>query len=350
MSSLIDVSRTLGLSKMAQSRKAKQVAWEDIISVHFVTRCFQTLLNLGLFDEMVAKGIVDLRTFASSNNLDQELLRAICDALYARQMLRKESEWRFGLEAKAEFLVENPLSRGWFNLANGYENVLFHLEDLVRGKMKYGVDLVRDGRLVGVGSGLASRDFYFPVVLEKLAGAGYRKVLDIGCGDAEFLRLVCKKFPATNGVGVDLSPDAVAAGEEQIRREGLEQRIQLHTGDALRLPEIKDRLQGVDAATPFFVLHEFCGGAKHERAVQFLRGFRETLPGVPFLIIETVRPTPEEMRRKPGPAIEYFLFHDLSNQKPVGRDVWKQLFQEAGFTSIVEDYIAFARTAIFTIK
>jgi SAM-dependent methyltransferase len=326
------------------------VAWEDIISVHFVTRCFQTLLNLGLLDEMDAKGIVDVRSFASQRGLDEDLLRAVCEALFARQMLRSEGEWGFGLEPKAEFLIRNPLSRGWFQLANGYENVLFHLEDLISKKKKYGVDLVRDGRLVGVGSGLASRDFYFPMVLEKIAGSGYRRVLDIGSGDGEFLRLVCKQFPQTNGVGIDLSPDAVAAGLEQNQAEGLSSRIQLNVGDALKLPQFKDRLQGVDAATTFFVLHEFCQPPKHERAVQFLRSFREALPGVPFLIIETVRPTAEEMRRAPGPAIEYFLFHDLSAQKPVGREVWKQLFEEAGFTSIDEDYIAFARTAIFTIR
>jgi SAM-dependent methyltransferase len=350
MSSLLSVTRTLGLSKILESRKAKQLAWEEMISVHFVTRCFQTLLNLGLLEEMVQRGTVDVKVFAETNGLDSDLLRAICEALYARRLLRKESDSRYGLEEKGEFMVRNPLSRGWFYLANGYENVLFHLEDLVRKKKKYGADLVRDGRLVGVGSGLASRDIYFPLVLKKLAEASYTRVLDIGCGDGEFLRLLCKRFPGTRAVGVDLSPEAVEAGNEQIRHDDLAGRIHLHVGDALELPAQRDVLKGVDAATTFFVLHEFCGGPGHQKAVRFLRDFRETLPGIPFLIVETVRPSPDEMRRRPGPAIEYFLFHDLSSQRPVGRDVWMQLFREAGFESITEDYIAFARTAIFTIR
>ncbi len=350
MGSLLDVTRTLGVGKMLESRKAKQLAWEGLISSHFVTRCFQTLLNVGLLEEMAQRGVVDAADFAEKHGLDSGLVVAICDALFARGLLRKEGPSRFGLEQRAEFLVTNPLSRGWFYLANGYENVLFHMEDLVRKKMKYGADLVRDGRLVGVGSGLASRDFYFPVVLEKIAHSGYRRVLDIGCGDGEFLRLVCKRFPQATAVGLDLSPDAVKAGNEQIRAEGLSNRIQLHVGDALRLPEYKDVLQCVDAAATFFVLHEFCGGPGNPRAVGFLKAFRAALPGVPFLICETVRPPAEEMRQRPGPAIEYFLFHDLSNQKPVGRDVWKQLFAEAGFKNVAEDYLSFARTAIFTIR
>lgn len=350
MSSLLEVTRSLGVSKMLDSRRARRVAWEDIIAVHFVTRCFQALLNLGVLDEMRRQNWLDVTAHAQQQGLDGRLLTAVCDALYSRSMLKKDAAGRFALEESSEFLVTNALSRGWFNLANGYENVLFHLEDLVRGSKKYGVDVVRDGELVGVGSGLASRDFYFPLVLDKLAQLKVKRVLDIGSGDGEFLRLVCRRFPAAEGVGLDLSPAAVEAGRASVRASGLDSRIQLHVGDAMRLASYRKELTGVDAAATFFVLHELCDGGRNERALAFLRAFRETLPGVPFLITETVRPTAAEMRDRPGPAIEYFLFHDLSGQHPVDRDTWRHLFEEAGFQKIEEDYISFARTAIFTIR
>lgn len=350
MSSLLEVTRSLGFGKMMDSRRARRDAWEDIISVHFVTRCFQSLLNLGVLDAMRTQGAIDIDAHAKREGLDARLLGAVCDALYSRSMLKKDAAGRYSLEESSEFLVTNPLSRGWFNLANGYENVLFHLEDLVRGTKKYGVDLVRDGELVGVGSGLASRDFYFPLVLDKLAALNVKRVLDIGSGDGEFLRLVCGRFPGAQGVGIDLAPAAVEAGRERVRANGLEPRIALHVGDAMQLPSYTGELAGVDAAATFFVLHELCDGGRNERALAFLRAFRQTLPGVPFLITETVRPTAEEMRDRPGPAIEYFLFHDLSGQHPVDRETWRNLFAQAGFQSIDEDYIAFARTAIFTIR
>jgi hypothetical protein len=56
------------------------------------------------------------------------------------------------------------------------------------------------------------------------------------------------------------------------------------------------------------------------------------------------------MRERPGPAIEYFLFHDLSNQRPVGRDTWHNIFRAAGFANVEEDYTAFARTSVFTLR
>ena len=55
------------------------------------------------------------------------------------------------------------------------------------------------------------------------------------------------------------------------------------------------------------------------------------------------------MRRSPGPAIEYFFFHDLSGQNPVGRQEWKRLFHAAGFGSVQEDYMQFVRTSIYTL-
>jgi cyclopropane fatty-acyl-phospholipid synthase-like methyltransferase len=235
-------------------------------------------------------------------------------------------------------------------LTHGYENVLFHLEDLARKKKTYGKDLVRDGRLVGIGSGLASEEFYFPLVLNKLVASGSGTVLDLGCGDGAFLRLVCRAMPNARGVGIDLSEDAVRSGLEQVEAAGLRSRISLYHGDVFQLCGFRRQLEGVDAATIFFVLHEFCDTDHHQRAREFLSRFRHVLPGVRLLIVEPIRPTAEQMRQRPGPGIEYFLLHDLSNQHPVDRPGWRRIFQDTGFDLIEEDYIGLARTAIFTIR
>ena len=112
---------------------------------------------------------------------------------------------------------------------------------------------------------------------------------------------------------------------------------------------LKEQIAGVDCAATFFVLHELCDNNGNQRTLRFLQSFREALPGVPFHIIETIRPTAQEMRKRPGPAVEYFLFHDLSKQHPLSREQWRKLYETSGFQSIQEDYIAGARTSIFTL-
>lgn len=341
--------RLLGLDAVKRMRKASSAGWEALISPHFLTRVVQTLYQVGFLDALRDRGQVDALEFAKTHKLDASLLVGLCDALYARRYLARDGN-RYSLDEGGKFLVETDMVRGWFDLAYGYETVLNQMEPLLRGECTYGREIKRDGRHVAVGSGLASVEFYFPIVAEFVRRGGYRKVLDIGCGDGTFLKYLCKTIPGLQGVGVDLSPDAVAAGNEDLAENGLQDTIKLHVGDALEINRLQRELAGVDAATMFFVLHELCDLETNPRAVQFLREFRRTLPGVPLQLIETIRPAPEELRRRPGMAIEYFLFHDLSLQKPIGRDAWKKAFQDAGYESLKEVYISFARTAIFTAR
>jgi SAM-dependent methyltransferase len=224
------------------------------------------------------------------------------------------------------------------------------MEGLLRREIVYGRDVVRDGKYVAEGSGLASADFYFPLVIQMIRQAGYRKILDIGCGDGTFLRYICEQMPELEGVGIDLSPEAVASGNEQLKRDGLDGRIHLYVGDALEIDRLQPQLRGVDCAATFFVLHELCDQKDNPLTQKFLLSFRDVLPGVPLHIVETIRPPASELRERPGPAIEYFLLHDLSSQKPISREAWKELFRRCGFESVQERYLGFSRSSIFKVR
>jgi SAM-dependent methyltransferase len=351
VNSILDVSRVLGWKTLLQLRKARLVGWEAFIAPHFVTRMIQTLFNVGLMDELRRQDTVDVLAFAAERDLDGPTLVALCEALHARHILVRKSASAFALDETGRFMAEEPMVRGWFELTYGYENVLYHMEDIVRKKMRYGADgLVRDGSYVATGSGLASMRFYFPYVIHLMRQKSLKRVLDIGCGDGTFLRLLHETDPRIEGVGVDLSPAAVATGNKQLAAAGLADKIKLHACDAMHLERVAEHLKGVDGATTFFVLHELCDQDQNPKAKAFLTKFREVLPGVPFSVVETIRPTPDEMRERPGPAIEYFLFHDLSGQKPIGREDWKRLFASSGFANIEENYIDFARTSVFTVS
>jgi SAM-dependent methyltransferase len=351
VSGVKELRRVLGWKALWQLRQARTKVWEHLISPHFVTRIIQTLFQVGLIDALRASPSVDVVAFSKKHGYEADVLVALCEALHARRILLRLSATSYSLDDSGRFFAEEPMVRGWFELSNGYENVLYHMEDLVRKKKVYGENgFVRDGRLVATGSGLASTRFYFPYAIHLIKQHSYCRVLDIGCGDGTFLRLLHEADPCIEGVGVDLSPDAVAAGNAQLKEHGLSEKIQLHTCDAMHLDRVAEHLKGVDAATTFFVLHELCDQDKNPKARQFLTAFRKALPEAPFMIFETIRPTPDELRDHPGPAVEYFLFHDLSLQKPISRQAWMELFAASGFPSVEEDYLDFARTSVFTIR
>ncbi len=64
------------------------------------------------------------------------------------------------------------------------------------------------------------------------------KVYDLGCGDARILVWAVKKFGA-RGVGVELDAEVFALARENVRKNGLEQRITLVRGDMFKA-DIRD--------------------------------------------------------------------------------------------------------------
>ncbi len=56
------------------------------------------------------------------------------------------------------------------------------------------------------------------------------EILDIACGNGEFLRRVCARWSAT-GQGIDLSPHFVKLARQRIRERGLGSDIAIHEGD-----------------------------------------------------------------------------------------------------------------------
>jgi SAM-dependent methyltransferase len=316
-----------------------------IISGFYTTRTMQALFNIGFFDEIQKNGSVRLESFAAQRNLDVNILVSLCDSLYALRILGK-TDGEYRLDDKGEILVE--VARGWFNGTYGYEGVFHDLEALLKKEKEYGKDVTRRSEHVARGSGEIENWLYFPLAMEIIRQKGYRKVLDLGCGDGTFLRALCSSNPEIVACGVDIAPEAIEAGQDWNKQAGLDDRIHLFVEDVTKLDRIPDALQGVDAATTIFVLHELLyDGA--DSAVQLLRSFREEFPGVPLIVFEVVRATPEAMRRRPGMAIHYILQHDLTHQKPLNETEWRDLFKAAGYASVEERYLRFARSAIYTL-
>jgi cyclopropane fatty-acyl-phospholipid synthase-like methyltransferase len=178
---------------------------------------------------------------------------------------------------------------------------------------------------------------------------GYTRVLDLGCGDGTFLRKLCALNKDVQCFGIDLAPAAIEDGKASARAAGLEQRISLHAADIQDVQEMPAPFRSVQVATVFFVLHEILYLGE-DRLIAFLQAYQRNFPGVPLVAFEAIRPTAEQMRNRPGIGIYYYLYHDLTHQKPVDCATWRRLFKAAGFASIDERYLGYSRTAIYTVQ
>jgi SAM-dependent methyltransferase len=199
---------------------------------------------------------------------------------------------------------------------------------------------------VGKGSGQSAKLLPFPLAADLIKRNGFSRILDLGCGDGEFLIGIGKAEESVRGYGVDISPEVVALAKRRISEEGLSGRIEVMVGDIFNLRAIGERMGLPDAATSFYVLHEFLWNGR-QKVVDLLISFRELFPGISLIACEITQLQPEDLRRKPTIILEHHLFHGLSEQGLVSREGWRDIFSESGFRVLEELRVAASQLSIF---
>jgi hypothetical protein len=162
---LLKTLQVVGVRRMLRLRRAHRLGWERIIAGFYTTRAIQALFNVGFFDALKERGTLDPAAFAAERGLDRPILEALVQALFSLGILEKKGA-AYALAGKGEIAME--MSRGWFDISYGYEDVLHNLEALLRREKTYGKDVHRRTDFVAKGSGEIEDWMYFPLA----AGTG----------------------------------------------------------------------------------------------------------------------------------------------------------------------------------
>ncbi|MGO4882560.1 MAG: methyltransferase [Bryobacteraceae bacterium] len=344
---MLELAKTVhrfGLPYMLRLQKTYRTGWDEMIRGYLETSIMHALLNAGLIDEMQKNSSVDAAEFAARTNLEPAVLLPLCEAFYCLGMFEKNGAG-YALSEKGRDIVE--VMRGWLEVCYGYDEVFHSLGALLRKDQVYGRDLYRRSDFVARGSGEMENLLFFPMANDLIIANGYKRVLDLGCGDGTFLRALCGLNAEVECYGIDLAPSAVEEGNRILQEAGLAHRVKLMALDISKIDQAG--LPPIDAATIFFVLHELLYFGE-DVVVNFLKDFRRLFPNAPLIAFEALRPSAEELRKHPGISVYYFLYHDLTQQKPVDTETWKRLFRQAGFRSIEERQLDFAKAVIYTLR
>jgi SAM-dependent methyltransferase len=312
VSELFNAIRLFGLPYMRKLGRGYRLGWQELIRGYFATHAFHALMNTGLLDEMLAKGAIELEPFAKSAGVEIKVLRPLCEALYSDGLFDQNGtgdSYRLSEKGRAIFEV----LKGWLEVSYGYSEVFSSLEGMLRGTKVYGKDFYRKSDFVATGSGEMENWVFFPTVNQMIIEKGYSRVLDLGCGDGTFLRRLCELNNSVQCFGIDIAPEAIQVGIERAQAAGLEKRISLYTADIQDVTGMPDTLRTAEVATIFFILHEILYLGE-DRLIQFLQAYRKNFTGIPLIAFEAIRPTADNMRKRPGIGIYYYLYHDLTHQ------------------------------------
>jgi arsenite methyltransferase len=98
-------------------------------------------------------------------------------------------------------------------------------------------------------------------VIDAIALQGNERVLDVGCGRGLLLVAAAKRLPRGEAVGIDLwsardlSDNRPEAAFENARREGVEHRVKVVTGDMTRMPVADGSFDAVVASLSIHNIH-----------------------------------------------------------------------------------------------
>ena len=168
-----------------------------------------------------------------------------------------------------------------------------------------------------------------------LAGRCYPFIVDLGCGNGQFLQQAVEARLARKLGGVDVSTLAVIATTSRINE--LRTGMSLHTveADASKVHMWSEQFPWYREAGLFslwFLLHEFSQYAP-EIILKFLQELNSRYPEAELLIGELVSLPEHVLASSKAKSImpEFLLFHELSGQGVLSWDQWQEIREQLPF-------------------
>jgi|TARA_B100001964_G_C14188736_1_gene579968 SAM-dependent methyltransferase len=170
----------------------------------------------------------------------------------------------------------------------------------------------------------------------KLADLKVDTVIDLGCGSGDVIIDFCKRQKSFKGIGLDISPGAIEVAKENVKKNNLEDRIDLIIGDMLNPKSYSSKIKSKGEKVAFnaiMALHEFLIDGEIA-AINVLKKMKKEFPESYFILGEYNRCTDEEFATIPIYERMHMLFyqeiiHGLTDQDLASLETWKKIFEES---------------------
>jgi len=291
-----------------------------------VTRTLWALTECGFMDDLMDAPLgFSIDEAIARFGFHRRVFVSLVDYLDALKILRREGD-NVRMDEVGIMLMGEP--RGSFDLAYGYEPIFSRLPAMLAGDVLFGRDVTRRGDYIAKGSGELGAQLPFPVMRGMILDVGAKEILDLGCGDLEFLYGIAEGADVVCH-GIDYDPEAVAHARKRNEDSPFRDRVSVDFADMFDVKSLAERFAGVDVLTAVDVFHEhLIDGC--ERIEGLLADLRKSFKAK-LVIGEFCRQPHEKLRKNPTAFLEHHLFHNLTNQVILSADEWRDIFRRAGY-------------------
>lgn len=290
----------------------------------FVSSCIGALLKTSFFEELSINGKIDVGNFCKINNYDPYFLRTICNYLVSVSLLDIE-----GGMYKMNKSFRLTYSMGGYQFINAYYSVFENLGNLLSKQKEYGVDVSRDIKYVMAGSAQTEKIIPYPYAKRLIKKHGCKSVLDLGCGNGEFL-IYLSDLLSEKSYGVDISNTAIQEAIDNIAKHHLSEEIYVFQSDIRKLSN--GIRVNVDALTLVYILHELVEPENNTgEIIKLLKNLKTSFPGSKLIVLESCKYDIPFLRKTKSYLTEHLLFHLVSRQTLLAFDEWKNIFMKSGY-------------------
>ena len=316
-----------------------QDRWQafDLVEAFHLSQAVNALHELGVLAALTKP--CDTAKLAARCKVDEKLLRGVLDYVVARTSLLK-------LTGDGQFVLTrnyDVAARFFLDLYLGaYGGNAVTLPTLLRNPTRAAatVDRLRHA------SAFAHVDHTalgaLPDIVRQL---GFANLLDLGCGNGEFLLELARSDRDFIGFGIDVNPAMLKLARSSARAAGLGRRVKFIEGDCERLRSaipvaIRSQVGSVSACN---FLNEMFGQGS-SRVIRWLKELRRIFPTRPLLILDYYGRLGQKKNQKLEKVRETLL-HDfaqlISGQglPPGNVNQWNLIYREAGcqLVHVIED-------------
>lgn len=301
----------------------------DVVEGHYVSHIVLELYRSGVFERLLED--IDSREIARDLGYDETAFFSMLEYLRkATDLVVRHKPRRYGLNPK----YASHDRFGFFidKFLGAYGPPIESLNETLRSPT-LGRNFVNEASLTRAFERLENPG------VKGIAGlireAGFRSLLDLGCGPGTLLRELASADLSFRGWGVDSSATMCATAVGLVSQDGLSRRVRIIRSDVLNLHAhiaARDRRK-IDALHARSLLNEFFRSGTRE-AVLLLKALKRLFEGRQLFVVDYYGKL-DRLRDFPL-RYRHTLIHDVAQvvsaqgTPPASLRDWAQLYREAG--------------------
>jgi SAM-dependent methyltransferase len=293
----------------------------NLISNYNLAHVITAFYKIGIIPKLLTAQVIKSEDY----KLDGYLLEHTFRYLEIHGLLISSEEgYYLSSRGKAVFSDESIAQLCFYT--ESYGNIVKNIDRFLTKEIKYGEDIERDGKSLGIQCDVLFKEYHLPTIISAIREFGGEKIIDVGCGGGKFLIDFCTNTPNLSAIGIDISEAAIDHARECCRKAKLDDRLKFVVANAFELNTWPEACFDADILCGSGVIHEsFRDG--EEAVIEILNVYSDLLAQKGFKAI--ILGEPEIRHDLVKNDSDLYLVHIYTAQGfPRYRDEWLTLFEK----------------------